>query len=84
MRPRTYDEVMAERLEAIYSATRRLTFSKNTAMEIVGGKSRLMKLVGANKIHAEKPTDAQNGRWHCNASDVLRYAVDPFFKEKKR
>ena len=80
MKPRTYDEAMAERLEAIYSATRRLTFSKNTAMEIVGGKTRLMKLVGSNKIHAEKPNKAQRGRWQCNASDVLRYAVDPFFK----
>lgn len=77
MKPKTYDEIMAERLSAIFAATRNMTFSKNESSKIVGGRGKLLKLVGEKKIHAEKPTQAQNGKWRCNASDVLRCAIDP-------
>lgn len=62
------------KLEAIYRRTKDLIFSKNAAAKIVGGRVRLEKLVGEGKIRADKPTNSQNGKWFCNASDVLRYA----------
>lgn len=40
----------------------------------VGGLSRLTKLIGSGLIRAEKRTQKQNGKWFCNAYDVLRHA----------
>lgn len=51
------------------------TFGRNEAADIVGGLSRLMKLVGQGKIRAEKRTNKQNGKWFCNAYDVLKHAT---------
>lgn len=62
------------KLEAIYRRTNKLTFGKNVSAIIVGGKVKLERLVGEGKIRAEKPANAQNGKWYCNASDVLRHA----------
>lgn len=53
----------------------RIVFSKTEAMLIVGGKKRLYRLVEQGKIRFEKPCGKQNGKWHCNAADVLRYAI---------
>ncbi|MDR0939951.1 MAG: hypothetical protein LBN29_11505 [Mediterranea sp.] len=50
------------------------TFSKDVAADIVGGRARLEKLVGSGKIRAEKRTNKQNGKWFCNAWDVIKYA----------
>lgn len=51
------------------------TFSQREAEAIVGGRGRLFRLVGAGHIRAEKrPADRQNGRWYCNAWDVIKYA----------
>ncbi|MCM1318780.1 MAG: helix-turn-helix domain-containing protein [Muribaculaceae bacterium] len=50
-------------------------FSKTEAMQIVGGKKRLYRLVEQGKIRFEKPTNKQNGKWYCNAADVLRFAM---------
>lgn len=76
---KTFDQVNSDQLSAIYAATQNLTFSKNMSAKIVGGRYKLEKLVGERKIRAEKPADSQNGKWLCNASDVLRYAVDPLY-----
>lgn len=62
------------KLEAIYRRTNKLTLSKSVSATIVGGRTKLERLVGEGKIRAEKPTNAQNGKWYCNASDVLRHA----------
>ena len=51
------------------------TFGRNEAADIVGGLSRLMRLVGQGKIRAEKRTNKQNGKWFCNAYDVLKHAT---------
>lgn len=52
------------------------TFSQREAESIVGSRGRLFDLVGAGKIRAEKiPSDRQNGRWYCNAYDVLKFAM---------
>lgn len=51
------------------------TFGKNEAAFIVGGRGRLVRLMDEGKIRINKPTNKQNGKWFCNAADVLRYAV---------
>lgn len=51
------------------------TFGQREAADIVGGRGRLFRLVGSGKIRAEKiPADRQNGRWYCNAYDVIKNA----------
>lgn len=50
------------------------TFGQRESANIVGSRGRLFRLIGEGKIRAEKPTNKQNGKWFCNASDVLRYA----------
>lgn len=51
------------------------TFSQRESEKIVGGRGRLFRLVGNGSIRAEKkPSDRQNGRWFCNAYDVIKYA----------
>lgn len=65
-----------DKFHTILRAAANVTFSKNTAEVFVGGRSRLERLVAENKIRAEKSTNKQNGRWLCNAADVLRYTID--------
>lgn len=51
------------------------TFGLRFSEKIVGGRSRLERLIIDGKIRAEKGNDeAQNGKWLVNAADVLRYA----------
>lgn len=51
------------------------TFGQREAADIVGGRGRLFRLVGSGKIRAEKiPANRQNGRWYCNAYDVIKNA----------
>ena len=50
-----------------------VTFSKETASKLVGGRYRLEKLVYEGKIRMYKPTEKQNGKWFCIAGDVLNY-----------
>lgn len=50
-----------------------ITFSKTVAAKLVGGEYRLEKLVIEGKIRMDKPTAKQNGKWHCNGGDVLRF-----------
>lgn len=50
------------------------TFGRDEAADIVGGLSRLTKLIGSGLIRAEKRTQKQNGKWFCNAYDVLKHA----------
>lgn len=64
-----------ERLETIYLVMNRETFGQKTSARIVGGMTRLMKLITDGRIRAEKVNGkAQNGKWQCNAGDVLRFA----------
>lgn len=51
------------------------TFSRNEAIEIVKGKKRFFNLVDKGLIRCKKPAAGrQNGRWYCNAYDVIKYA----------
>lgn len=52
------------------------TFSQREAETIVGSRGRLFDLVGKGAIRAEKkPANRQNGRWYCNAYDVIKHAT---------
>ena len=63
------------RLEVIYRIMNGEVFGLKQASRIVGGQSRLMRLIEEGKVRAEKRNaQAQNGKWMCNAGDVLRYA----------
>ena len=51
------------------------TFGYRFSERIVGGRARLERLITAGLIRAEKGNkEVQNGKWLCNAADVLRYA----------
>ena len=64
-----------ERLETIMRVMNGMTFGLRYSEKIVGGRGRLMRLIEQGHIRAEKGNgEAQNGKWLCNASDVLRYA----------
>lgn len=60
-------------LENILMAMANKSFCKTTAAEIVGGRTRLVRLVESGEIRATKTSRQQNGRWYCNAADVLRH-----------
>lgn len=63
------------KLDVIYRIMNSETFSLKKSERIVGGHARLMRLIEEGKIRAEKVNGkAQNGKWFCNAGDVLRYA----------
>lgn len=65
----------AARLDVIYRVMNSETFGLRKASRIVGGQSRLLRLIEEGKVRAEKVNaSAQNGKWMCNAGDVLRYA----------
>ena len=48
-------------------------FSKDLSAKIVGGVKKLENLIAAGKIEATKPNNVQNGKWFCNASQVLHH-----------
>lgn len=51
------------------------TFGLRFSEKIVGGRARLERLIVQGKIRAQKGNGSvQNGKWMCNAADVLRYA----------
>lgn len=72
---RAFDIRPDEQLETILRVMNGLTFGLRYSEKIVGGRGRLMRLIEQGHIRAEKGNgEAQNGKWLCNASDVLRYA----------
>lgn len=65
----------SERLLNIMRVMNDKTFGFRYSEKIVGGRARLERLIVGGLIRAEKGNkDVQNGKWRCNASDVLRYA----------
>ena len=62
------------RLQRIFDAAARITFSKSQASELVGGRRRLERLAASGLIEYIKTTDKKNGRWECKGSDVLKFA----------
>jgi hypothetical protein len=60
------------RLMTIETALNNEVFSKTVASRLVGGRANLLHLVECGKIRIEKPTNKQNGKWFCNAGDVIK------------
>lgn len=62
------------RLELIPTTLDRLgvVFSKTTAAKIVGGRTKLGKLIEQGRVRVEKKASKQNGKWYCNGGDVIR------------
>ena len=50
------------------------TFSKDESVSIVGGLRRFTELCANGMIRYSKQSSAQNGRWKCNAYDVIKHA----------
>lgn len=71
-------------LATIYLIMNKKTFGFRYSAEIVGGRGKLERLIGDGKIRAEKVSDSQNGKWQCNAADVLRHAVVKYKKSTKK
>lgn len=71
-------------LENILNIMSDFTFCKTEAMHIVGGEKRLTDLIAAGKIEASKPTVSQNGKWFCNAAQVLRHCRNTRNKRRKQ
>jgi hypothetical protein len=57
----------------VHCYKKNIRFSKRQAMSFIS-RSKLENLVAQNKIRAEKKNSSQNGKWECNAGDVLWYA----------
>lgn len=63
----------AIQLENIFAVMSDEYFGKDLSAKIVGGVKKLEDLVTAGKIEATKPNNVQNGKWFCNAAQVLRH-----------
>lgn len=62
-------EILLENILAVMSNE---YFCKDLSAKIVGSTKKLERLIAEGKIEAKKPTNSQNGKWFCNASQVLR------------
>ena len=71
----SYDESAEFKLANILIVMDRETFGQRKATSMVGGLGRLLQLIEEGKIRSDKPSNKQNGKWFCNAADVLRYVV---------
>lgn len=62
------------RLELIPTTLDKLgvVFSKTMAARIVGGRTKLGKLIEQGRVRVEKKASKQNGKWYCNGGDVIR------------
>lgn len=69
-------------LENILNIMDGFTFGKNDAMRIIGGEKKLKDLIASGEIEASKPTEAQNGKWFCNAAQVLRHCRNTRLKKR--
>lgn len=68
------DKKKAEHLTEIYLLMGKHVFGYRMAASIVGGRARLDRLIGEGRVQAEKRSTSQNGKWYCNAAQVLYYA----------
>ncbi len=49
------------------------SFGKDLSAKIVGGPKKLENLIASGAIEASKPNNVQNGKWFCNAAQVLQH-----------
>ncbi|MCD8386244.1 MAG: hypothetical protein LUD17_05055 [Bacteroidales bacterium] len=60
-------------LENIMIAMSGQTFGQILSAKLVGGHGKLLKLIEQGKIEVDKPCASQNGKWRCNAAQVLAH-----------
>lgn len=77
------DGTAEARLTDILFIMNQETFGQRKSASLVGGLKRLLKLIEEGKIRSDKPTNTQNGKWFCNAADVLKFAVIKHRKPRK-
>lgn len=70
-------------LDSIIDVMSSETFSKDKSAHIVGGEKTLIRLIEAGKIESYKPANAQNGKWYCNAAQVLLHCRCKRKKKKR-
>lgn len=63
-------EILLENILAVMSDE---YFSKDLSAKIVGGVKKLEDLIATGKIEESKPSNVQNGKWFCNAAQVLKH-----------
>lgn len=71
-----YSQTPEYRLETIPIALNKagIMFSKTVAAKLVGGRTRLYRLIEHGKIRFEKKAlGTANGKWYCNGGDVIRH-----------
>lgn len=71
-------------LDSILDIMSTETFSKDQAAYIVGGEKKLLRLIEAGEVDADKPSNTQNGKWRCNAAQVLMHCRRMRKKKYKR
>lgn len=79
-----YDNTTEILLENILLAMEEENFSRDLSAKIVGGQKKLERLIEKGEVRFEKPTNKQNGKWFCKASDVLRHCANHRSKRKKK
>ena len=72
------DGTAERRLETILAVMEDQTFGLRQASKIVGGSTRLTKLMDDGKIRYTKDFEIQNSKYYLNAGDVLRYAKEGY------
>lgn len=72
-----------DKLTDILTVMNSLTFGFRKAATIVGGRTRLQRLIEKGEIRTEKRSMSQNGKLYCNASDVLIHVVNTKRKSNK-
>lgn len=60
-------------LDNILAMMSKFTFSKDQASTIVGGENQLLTLIADGAIECEKTSNTKNGKWFCNAAQVLQH-----------
>ena len=63
----------AIQLQNILAVMANESFGKDLSAKIVGGVKKLEDLIASGAIEANKPNNVQNGKWFCNASQVLQH-----------
>jgi len=69
----TTAEIKARHLDNILEVMSCSTFGKRQAEMIVGGRAKLRRLMESGAVQFTKDNPSQNGKWRCNAADVLRH-----------
>lgn len=61
-------EILLDNILRLFSTE---IFGKDKSAYYVGGEKKLISLIETGKIESDKPSVVQNGKWHCNAAQVL-------------